>query len=172
MARRAGKRQTNLMKSLSARLADTLQSVKPLKAMARGDLTDSLLAAEAGKLNKALQKAVFSKAALNAVQEPMFAIVTATGIFAALVYWHVPIAILLVFVLLLVRTLNCLGRVQKEYQKMVTNESAFWSLQQTIEQAKQATERSARANTPTLQICQLQLQLRTSVPAQRSKPLC
>ncbi|MEE9149645.1 MAG: ABC transporter ATP-binding protein [Candidatus Tectomicrobia bacterium] len=142
MSRRAGKRQTALMTSLSARLADMLQSVKSLKAMARGDLADSLLAAEAGKLNQALQKTVFSNAALKAMQEPMFAIVTATGILVALVYWHVPLATLLVLVLLLVRVLNCLGKVQKEYQKMVTNESAFWSLQQTIEEAKQATERS------------------------------
>ncbi|MGQ4808288.1 Vitamin B12 import ATP-binding protein BtuD [Candidatus Entotheonellaceae bacterium PAL068K] len=142
MSRRAGKRQTTLMKSMSVRLADTLQSVKPLKAMARGDLADSLLVAEAGKLNQALQKTVFSKAALNTVQEPMFAIVTAAGIFVALVYWHVPLATLLVLVLLLVRILHCLGKVQKEYQKMVTDESAFWSLQQTIEEARQATERS------------------------------
>ncbi len=142
MSRQAGKRQTELMQSLSAHLADMLQSVKPLKAMARENLADSLLASEASKLNTALQKTVLSKAALNAAQEPMFAIVVAAGIFAALVYWHVPLATLLVLVLLLVRILNCLGKVQKEYQKMVTDESAFWSLQQTIEEAVRATERS------------------------------
>lgn len=142
MSRRAGRRQTDLMKSLAARLADMLQSVKPLKAMARGDLADAWLTAETGKLHKALQKAVFSKAALNAAQEPMFAIVIASGIFVALVYWHVPLATILVLVLLLVRILDCFGKAQKEYQKMVTHESAFWSLQQTIKEAEQATERS------------------------------
>ena len=35
ITRRAGKRQTRLMNSLMANLTDTLQSVKPLKAMAR-----------------------------------------------------------------------------------------------------------------------------------------
>ncbi len=142
MSRRAGKQQTRLMSSLSARLTDTLQSVKPLKAMARGDLADAFLASEAGRLNKALQKTVFSKAALSATQEPMLAIVLATGIFAAVVHWHVPLATILVLILLLVKILTSLGKVQKEYQKMVTNESAFWSLQQTIEDAKQATEQS------------------------------
>jgi ATP-binding cassette subfamily C protein len=101
MSRRAGKRQTHLMKSLSTRLVDTLQSVKPFKAMARDSLADTLLAADAGKLHRALQKAVFSNAALNAAQEPMFAIVMATGIFVALVHWQVPLATILVMVFLL-----------------------------------------------------------------------
>jgi ATP-binding cassette subfamily C protein len=150
VSRRAGRRQTSLMTSLSARLADTLQSVKPLKAMARQDLADTLVAAEARKLNKALQRAVLSKAALSAAQEPMFAIVIATGIFVAFVYWHAPLATLLVLVLLLVRILTCLGKVQKEYQKMVVNESAFWSLQQTIKEAEQATEQAPNGLTARL----------------------
>ena len=104
---------------------------------------DAWLAAQAGKLNKALRKAVFSKAALSALQEPMSAVVIATGIFVALVYWRVSLASILVLVVLLVRILDCLGKVQKEYQKMVTDESAFWSWQQTIEEAKQATEQSS-----------------------------
>ena len=143
ITRRAGRRQTALMKSLSAHLADTLQSVKPLKAMARENLADTLLAIEAGKLNQALRRAVLSKAALSAVQEPMFAIVIATGIFAAFVYWRAPLATILVLVLLLIRILMCLGKVQKEYQRMVLNESSFWSLQRTIKEAEQATEHSS-----------------------------
>jgi ATP-binding cassette subfamily C protein len=142
-SRRAGRQQTSLMKSLSARLADILQSVKPLKAMARQDLADTLVAGEARKLNRALRRTVLSKAALSATQEPMFAIVSATGIFVAFAYWRAPLATILVLVLLLVRILTCLGKVQKEYQKMVIDESAFWSLQQTIKEAEQATEQAA-----------------------------
>ena len=42
-AHHAGMRQTQLLKSLLTRLADSLQSVKPLKAMAREELVGSLL---------------------------------------------------------------------------------------------------------------------------------
>ena len=42
-SRRAGKSQTSLMRELLAHLTDTLGSVKPLKAMARYDIADSLL---------------------------------------------------------------------------------------------------------------------------------
>ena len=56
MTRRAGKRQTNLLKSLLSRMTDTLNSVKTLKAMGRENLADNVLGAETGKLNRALEK--------------------------------------------------------------------------------------------------------------------
>jgi ATP-binding cassette subfamily C protein len=153
MSRRAGKRQTNLMKELSTHLADALQSVKPLKAMAREDLAGAVLTTETSKLNRALQKAVFSKAALAAIQEPMFAMVMAAGIFVALVHWQVPLTTILVLVLLLVRVLSYLGKTQKEYQKMLADESAFWSLRHTIEEAEQAAERSPHGRQMQLESC-------------------
>ena len=42
-SRKAGYRQTTLLKSLLALMTDTLQSIKPLKAMARGEVADFLL---------------------------------------------------------------------------------------------------------------------------------
>ena len=48
MTHHAGTRQTQLLKSLLTRLADSLQSVKPLKAMAREELVGSLLGSEIG----------------------------------------------------------------------------------------------------------------------------
>ncbi len=150
MSRRAGKRQTKLLKSLLARLTDTLQSVKPLKAMAREELADRVLTSATAKLNRALRKEVLSKAALAAAQEPMIAILISAGIFGALVYWKMPLATVLILVLLLARILNYLGRMQKQYQKMVTAESAYWSLQDTIEKAQQARETTSGGREPKL----------------------
>jgi ATP-binding cassette subfamily C protein len=142
MSRRAGRRRTSLLQSLSARLADTLQSVKPLKAMAREDLADAVLATGATKLNVALRKSILSKAALRAAHEPMFTFVLGVGIFAALVFWQMPLATILILALVLFRLLDSLGKVQKEYQKMVTDESAYWSLRHTIEEAERSAEQS------------------------------
>ena len=44
ISRKAGLKQTRLMTSLMSNLTDTLQSVKPLKAMAREHLADQVLA--------------------------------------------------------------------------------------------------------------------------------
>ena len=87
-----GAKQTKLLRSLLARLADNLQSVKPLKAMARENLANVLLEGDATQLNRALQKDVYSKEALRALQEPMLAILIGTGLFVALVQFGMSLA--------------------------------------------------------------------------------
>lgn len=150
MSKRAGKKQTLLSKSLLVRLTDTLQSVKPLKAMAREKLAGTILKTETSKLNHALQRQVFSQAALGAIQTPLFAIVIAAGIYLALDRWGMQFATVMVLVVLLSRVLSQMGKVQKTYQKMVMHESAFWSIRQTIEQADKAREISSGAQDVTL----------------------
>ena len=100
-ARRAGKRQTNLLISLLSRLADSMQSIKPLKAMARENLAESVLQRDTTRLNKALQKQVVSKEALKALQEPLLITFLAIGLYLALVLWRMPLATLTVLVFLL-----------------------------------------------------------------------
>ena len=113
MSRRAGKKQTTLSKSLLFRLADTLQSVKPLKAMAREKLAGVILIKETSQLNRALQRQVTSEAVLNAIQAPLFATVIATGIYLALERWQLQFATVMVLVVLLSRVLSQRGKVQK-----------------------------------------------------------
>jgi len=151
MARKAGKKQTNLLISLLAKVTDTLQSVKPLKAMAREHLADSVLAMKTSKLNKALRKQVFSTAVLKAAQEEMFTIVIALGMFVALVKLEMPLATVMVLVVVLGKMLSQLGKVQKQYQKVVLGESAFWSLKKGITEAQRAEESLSTGDAPTLE---------------------
>ncbi len=150
MARKAGKRQTTLLIALLTRLTDTLQSVKPLKAMAREHLADTVLAHKTSKLNKALRKQIFSTALLSSAQEEMFILFIALGMFVALEKFEMPFATVLVLVALLGKMLNQMGKVQKQYQKMVLGESAFWSLKNTIHEAQQAREVMGTGRQPTL----------------------
>ena len=55
-----GVRQTQLLKSLLARLTDGLQSVKTLKSMAREDLVGPVFESDSRRLNQALRREVFS----------------------------------------------------------------------------------------------------------------
>ena len=150
MARKAGKKQTTLFISLLAKVTDTLQSVKPLKAMAREHLADAVLSMKTSKLNKALRKQVFSTAVLKAAQDEMFTIVIALGIFVALVKLEMPLTTVMVLVVVLGKMLSQLGKVQKQYQKVVMGESAFWSLKKGIEEAQQAEESLSTGSVPTL----------------------
>jgi ATP-binding cassette subfamily C protein len=150
MSKRAGKRQTVLAKSLLTRLTDTLLSVKPLKAMAREEQTDSVLSAETSALNRALRRQVQSQAALNAIQGPLSAIVIATGIYFALEHWSMELARVMVLVVLLGKVLSQIGKVQKAYQKMAMQKSAFASILKTIDEAEKAVELKSGALEPVL----------------------
>ncbi len=139
-AQRAGTRQTQLLRSLIGRLTDGLHSVKPLKAMAREDLVGPLLESDTTRLKRAMQRQVFSAVALRSFQEPMLATVIAIGLYVALINWGLPFPTVIVLAFLLARLLNHLVKIQRAYQRMVSFESAFWSLQGAIQEAREARE--------------------------------
>ncbi len=149
-ARRAGIRQTELLKSLLRHLTDTLQSIKPLKAMGREHLADTVLEKKTTRLNKALQKQVLSKEVLKAVQEPLLTILLAVGLYIVLVYWRLPLATTMVLGFLLARIVRQLNKVQQQYQELVILESAYWSLQDTIHGAEKERESGLGTQVPSL----------------------
>ena len=151
MAHHAGMRQTQLLKSLLTRLADSLQSVKPLKAMAREELVGSLLGSENKRLNRALRQDVISTEALSAAQDLTMGLIITSGLYLALIQWKLPFNAVLVMILVLARSLASLGKTQRQYQKMKSYESAFWSLQAVIEDASRARETNPGGTSPRLE---------------------
>ena len=149
-SKRAGSRQTQLLRSLIGRMTDTLQSVKALKAMGLSKRANLVLEGETGQLNKALRREVFSREALSSLYEPVIIGFTALGLFVAVSRFAVPLASILVLIILLVRVMAALGKVQRYYQKMVIDESAYWSMTATIERAQQARENQPGRSQPRL----------------------
>jgi len=147
-AKNAGKRQTKLLKFLLSLLTDTLQSIKPLKAMAREDMAYAMLQTKTKSLKRVLQKQVFSREALQALQEPLVTVFFAFGIYVALVRWHLPLARVILMAYMLTKVIKTLQKAQKEYQSLVINESAYWSLWSKIEEAQAARESTAGTIAP------------------------
>lgn len=150
-ARSAGDRQTRALKSLLTLLTDTLVSVKPLKAMARGDLAESVLQRETNRLNRALEKQVLTKEALQAMQEPLYTFFLASGLYVVLTYWRLPLATLMVLVFLISKIVKQVNSIQRDYQEMVTFESAYWSIREKIEQSNAAREMGLGNQAPSLE---------------------
>jgi ATP-binding cassette, subfamily C, bacterial len=150
MSRRAGARQTKLLKAVLAQLTDVLYAVKPLKAMARESLLGPLLEGETQRLNRAFQREVLSKETLRAVQEPLVVATLAGGLYIALSHWVLPLHSLILLAVLFGNLLNSLNRVQKQYQQLVAYESAFWSIRATIEQSEREREIIRGKNRPRL----------------------
>jgi ATP-binding cassette, subfamily C, bacterial len=151
LARRAGARQTKLMRTLLARLTDTLHSVKALKAMAREPLIAPVLEGETQRLNRALQREVISTAAMDSLQEPLIFLFLATSLYVAVALLAMPLAGVVMLVFLCARLLGAVSRVQKDFQYMAVRSSAFWALRDLTRRAQAAVEVLPGGRSPSLQ---------------------
>lgn len=138
--RRAGAKQTVHMQSLIAQMTDVLISIKPLKAMAREKQCDEVLTDTTRRLNRALQKQVLSKAALGSFQEPLTIIFLVLCLYIALVYWNLSLTAIIAMVFFIGKILKQVEKLQKDYVNLVEYESAYWSLLEKIEGARNARE--------------------------------
>jgi ATP-binding cassette, subfamily C, bacterial len=150
MARRAGERQTDLLREVSARLVDSVQGIKPLKAMACEERLVPLLEKDMHDLYDARGKEVLSGESLNTLSEFALICLVAVGILVAFTVWGAPLETVMLFAVLAWRTFGKMRLVQQNYQWLRRMESAFWSLRSAIDQATAANEPALNAKTPTL----------------------
>ncbi len=151
IARRAGDLQTRWYRALLSSLTDVLASVKTFKSMGRDHVAEEVLSFETGKLRKALRRQAMSEAGLESAQESLMALVVVVGIYLALVAFEFALPMVTFMVLVLGQTLKRVGKVQKNYQRMLTCESAYWALNDTIAQARAAAEQNTGTVTPRLE---------------------
>jgi ATP-binding cassette subfamily C protein len=150
-AKRAGRRQVKLKKAMAAVFVDSMQSIKPLKAMAREDRAEAVLIAKAKKLRRALQKEVVSKQSLSAFQEAIKVTFMLTGVYVTIVIWGMTPTTVMVLVILLGRIMGKLSKIQKEYQQIGIFESGYWSMMETLEFAQKMHEPRLGDRKPELQ---------------------
>jgi len=148
--RKAGTKQTRFMRSLIARLSDTLQAQKPLKAMAREDRIAPLLSEDAVKLNRAARKKILATEALAAVQEPIIGTCLILVLAFCYSYLELPFSRIAVLSLIFIRLLTQLARAQRQYQKLSTEESAYWAIEETIARATAEREVNHGGESPVL----------------------
>jgi ATP-binding cassette, subfamily C, bacterial len=151
VARRAGKRSTKVLARLLIGLADSLQSVKPLKAMGRENLADGVLATQTLELDAATRRQVIAREARRAIQQPLMAIMVAIGTWVGLELWKLPMATILVLMILLSRVLTNFGKVQSDYQELVGYEAFYWSLRKTLDEAAREVEPMTGTTRPALE---------------------
>ena len=137
--RRAGERQTTHQQSLIAQMTDILVSIKPLKAMAREDSADTVLSDRTRKLNR-VQKQVLSKATLQSLQEPLIMAFLVLCLYAALTYWNLSLTAITAIVFFIGKSLKQFQKIQHEHINLVEYESAYWSLCDKIDKARNAEE--------------------------------
>jgi ATP-binding cassette subfamily C protein len=139
-SRKSGRRQMSRTRQLLSRLTDTLQAVKPLKAMAREPLITPVLEGETKRLNQALEHEVMNRAYLEALQDPLIMLFLAVALYVGLTMLRMPLADVVILVFLCARIVGDLGKVQKSMQRLAVKEGAYWALDALIVEARGAVE--------------------------------
>jgi ATP-binding cassette, subfamily C, bacterial len=153
VARDAGRRQTILIRSLSARLIDALYGIKPIKAMARESHLQPLLEAETRDLNEAQRRQVLASGVLTSFKEPLLIVVVALGLYVVMTRGAISFESLLILVFLFHRLVGRVQALQNQYQSLAVSESAFWSLLDSVKTAEgQAEIRAGHGVPPELKV--------------------
>jgi len=150
MAREAGAVSLTSMRALLAHLADSLQGIKPLKAMALEDRVEPLLAREIEKLNKASQRLVLAKEAMSNIQEPVLVTLLCVGFYVTLTFTAISFDIVMVMGFVFYRTAGRFTELQTSYQAISVSREYYVGLKQKTQEAEAEHENHIGKTAPSL----------------------
>jgi len=133
-SRRAGRQQTLRTRKLIIFLYDTLNNLKVIRAMGRQAPFASLLDRRIDKVRNAFRRGVLLTEALNSLQLVVMAVFLGVGFYILFTFFETPLAEIIVAGLVVSRSVNAIGKLQKAYQKALTLESAFTATQELIDE--------------------------------------
>ena len=136
----SGERQTDLMKSLSARTTDTLQGIKPIKAMAAEKSALPLLDREIRELDETQRSQVWSAEILRVTQEPLLVVFLAIAIYGAVAIGGETLPALMVIAALFYRLFNRFQVMQEIWHQIGIGASAYWSILRLCEETEREGE--------------------------------
>jgi len=140
LTRRAGRRQTQLLKEVLDRLTDVFQGVRPLKAMAREALIAPLLEQSTQRLNWAMRRMVLTKESVATIQEMLLMVCVTGGVYVSVTLFRLELEQVFLLALLFIRAITSMSRAQRRYQDVLSDESAYWSMIELIERAERERE--------------------------------
>ena len=140
LSRKAGARQTRRTSDLVTYLSDTLNNIKPLKAMARYDSFSRLFKTKIGGLKRALRGQIIAQYGRYYGEEIITFISLGTVLYLAKEVWQTPIAEIGVMGIVCFQMVSIIGKMQRYLQRAVELESAYWSVQNLIDEAHRQVE--------------------------------
>ncbi len=133
-SKRAGRQQTFRTRELLIFLYDTLNNLKVIRAMGRQTPFANLLDQKIRRVRNAVRREVVLTEALSNLQLVVMAIFLGSGFYVLFTYFEAPLAEIIVAGLVVARSVNAIGKLQKVYQKAMTLESAFISTKELIDE--------------------------------------
>ena len=127
-ARTAGNQQTSLQRKIIEWITHGLQGIKPIKAMGKQSFIEPVLEKDVESLNQVLRKQTLATQAVKTQQEPVLIIGLSVVLYFLITIGEAEFSSLLVLVVLFYRLIGKITGLQKRYQNLVINESAYWAL--------------------------------------------
>ncbi len=140
IARRAGIMQIELSKKMLSQMADMLQGIKPLRAMSLEDKFMGILTRHSLGLEKSQADQLISSQSMRVFHEPLMVITAILGMYGAITYGGLSTSELALISIIFIRLLNSMNVAQGEYQRLMTQEAALWSLMKTIKDTEDSAE--------------------------------
>ncbi|MGD9507797.1 MAG: ABC transporter ATP-binding protein [Geminicoccaceae bacterium] len=131
-AKKAGRAQTQLTKELVSLLTDTLDNLKPLKAMGAQQEFVEFFDRRLHRLRRALRRQVINREALRNGQDALLAICLGAAAYLAIAVLDTSLEQVIVIGLILQRTVKGFGRLQAFLQQAVIVESPFKEVEELI----------------------------------------
>lgn len=140
MARRSGNAQTEIQKSVLARVGNALQGMKAVKAMGTQDRLEKIMSTDIHELLGALRRQVMASQILKTQQETFIVAIICVGLYWLYTFSAIEMASLIGLCVLFYRTITQFASMQKHYQAMALNDSAYHSMRRLIDEASHQTD--------------------------------
>lgn len=149
-AKKAGKAQTEISRELMSLLTDTIDNLKPLKAMGAQQDFVGFFERRLRRLRRALRKQVVNREALRNGQDALLAICLGGAAYFAIEVFAIPLDRVIVVGVILSRTVKSIGRLQSFLQQAVIVESPFREVENLIAELAAHQESKGGGKQPTL----------------------
>ena len=149
-ARRAGRNQQVAMRGLLSDFSDVLTGFKPLKAMSRHETLIKGLTKETKVIRRTMYDLVLYQQMANALPDLLINLVMVIAAYVCYRFLGLDLGAMLVSGIIVMRLMNNVSAVQRAIQDTAASESFYWSLQSTINEAREAAETFAGRTMPAL----------------------
>ena len=147
MARKSGESQTKSQKSLMTNLGEGFASFKFIKAMALEEKMEKSFKKDLQELYKVSVDKSFSKESLANIQEPIYVLAIALGIYLSAKFkWFDSTEAMLIIAILFYRSVQRIGELQKNVQNIVQTAPAFEFVQNMHEESMKFQEKTIEGN--------------------------
>jgi ATP-binding cassette subfamily C protein len=140
MAKKAGRGKTKYNQRLATTISEILTNIKALKAMNRHRHVAESFGTDIGNLGKALERSVYSNAAIGAMQEPILAILLVGGVYLGHTFLDLQLQGLLATLWLLRLISADIGDIRQGMQALYIDSAAFWEIDGLIKEIEASVE--------------------------------